>query len=272
MEKKKIQIADSQLEYVVVNRTAKNYLLCFPGFGQSAEDFQKLSRAYPNYKIVAVNLFFHGESYLRPKHVLENLQLRQFLTPIIEEEFDNKFSVIGYSMGGRFALATLNLFPENINQIYLLAPDGLVEGNWYKIATRTQWQRKTFKKALASYPKLLSMAMLLSNMGALNKGLLKFAQIHLKDRENRDRVYNTWTCFRNLKLSPGQFHYLLNRYGIKATLVLGQYDSVIPIKRIIPKLIESQYLTILQIPITHNKLFYYNFLDEKRNSSINSNE
>lgn len=272
MEKKEIQIGASQLDYVVFNKTAHKYLLCFHGFGQSGQEYKKLSIAYPDYKVIGVNLFFHGNSYLRPKQVIDNTFLRQFLKPLIENEFDSKFSVVGYSMGGRFALAALQLFPEKINQLYLLAPDGLVEGNWYKFATRTHMQQRLFRRAFNSYPALLSAATRLSKMGMLNKGLLKFAQIHLKNRTERDRVYNTWTSFRNIKISPEQLHYIINRYSIKATIVMGQYDRVIPIKRIVPKLIESQFLTIRQVPITHNKLFYYNFLDERKNSSINSNE
>lgn len=272
MEIKKVQVAASQLEYIVFNETAKKYLLCFHGFGQSGLDYTKLAKVYPSYKIVAVNLFFHANSYLRPKQILRPSDLKAFLNPLIAAEFPGKFSLVGYSMGGRFALTTFQLFPEKVKTVYLMAPDGLVEGNWYRFATRTSLQRKLFKKSFDSYRTFLALATQLSKIGALNKGLFKFAQMHLKNVEERNRVYDTWTCFRKLKLPPEELDRLLNKYQTKCILVLGQYDRVIPIQRIAPRLKENPLLIILQVPITHNKLFYYNFLDEKRNSSINSNE
>ncbi|MCB0497740.1 MAG: alpha/beta fold hydrolase [Cyclobacteriaceae bacterium] len=269
MTKNKVYIASSQLEYIVFNKESSKYLLCFHGFGQSANDFEKLAKAYTDYKIVGVNLFFHEESYLRPKRLVHPKFLKEFLAQLIEKELPEKFSLMGYSMGGRFALTTLKLFPEKIDTIYLLAPDGLVEGNWFRFATGSYIQRTIFKGAFSSYPTFISVATRFSKVGILNKGLLKFAEIHLKNEEERNRVYDSWTNFRKLKLSPYEFHYLISKYKVKSSVVLGMYDKVIPAKRIVSKLIESPMLKIYHVPITHNKLFYYNFLDQKKNSSIN---
>ena len=272
MELKIITVASNQLEYVVFNKEATKCLLCFHGFGQSGTEYAKLAKVYPAYKIVAVNLFFHQNSLFRSKKVLQASHLRAFLYPLIETEFQDKFSLVGYSMGGRFALTALKLFPEKVKAIHLMAPDGLVEGNWYRFATRTSLQRKIFRKSFDSFPAFLAVATQLSKVGVLNKGLFKFAQIHLKTQEERERVYNTWTYFRDLKLSPTELDLLLTRHQIHCTIILGLYDRVIPIQRIAPKLKQGPWLTVLQVPITHNKLFYYNFLDDRRNSSVNSNE
>ena len=164
-------------------------------------------------------------------------------------------------MGGRFALTTFSLFPERINSLYLIAPDGLVEGNWFKFATRNILQRTVFKLVLNSFPTFLVIAKSLSKIGVLNKGLLKFAQVNLQNKQERQRVYNTWTSFRSLKLSPQKLHAIATKYKIDTTIVLGNFDRVIPIKRIEPRLIKSKYLTFKKVAVTHHKLFYYNFLD-----------
>ena len=166
-------------------------------------------------------------------------------------------------MGGRFALTTLLLFPEKIDNLYLIAPDGLVEGNWFRFATNSKLQRILFKSVLNSFPTFLAIAKSFSKMGILNKGLLKFAQVHLQDKKERERVYNTWTSFRKLKLSTQKLHAIIFEHKIKTTVVLGNFDRVIPIKRIEPKLIKSDFLILKKLPITHQKLFYYNFLDRR---------
>lgn len=164
-------------------------------------------------------------------------------------------------MGGRFALTTIALFPDQIDNLYLIAPDGLVEGNWFRFATCSKIQRLLFKSVLNSYSIFITISNSLSKIGVLNKGLLKFAHVHLHNKLERERVYNTWTSFRKLKLSPKKLHVLTTQYHIETLIVLGNYDRVIPIHRIEPKLIKSRFLKLKKKPISHHKLFYYNFLD-----------
>ena len=164
-------------------------------------------------------------------------------------------------MGGRFALTTLKLFPQSVNCIYLIAADGLVASSIYKIATSTAFMRKIFKAALNSYPSLIKVSNTLTRMGLLNKGLLKFAQQHLKDKFERERIYNSWTSFRKLKLSPSQLASISAKNQIPVHIVLSTYDRAIPISRIKPHLIKNKYLHYKTVKITHNKLFYYNFLN-----------
>lgn len=175
-------------------------------------------------------------------------------------------------MGGRFALTTLSLYGEQINNLYLVAPDGLVTGNWYRFATRNQIQRLLFKIVLNSYPSFLMIAKSLSKLGILNKGLLKFSQVHLQNKQERARVYNTWTSFRLLTLAPKKLDSICIKHSINALIILGNYDRVIPVKRIEPKLIESPWLTVKKVDITHHKLFYYNFLNTAQKSTSKSIE
>ena len=175
-------------------------------------------------------------------------------------------------MGGRFALTTFYLFPEKVDNLYLIAPDGLVEGNWFRFATGGNLQRRLFKSVLHSFPTFLVIAKSLSKMGILNKGLLKFAKVHLQNIKERERVYNTWTSFRNLKVSPKELYTISTQYRIKTMIILGNYDRVIPIKRIEPKLIKTKFLILKKEPISHHKLFYYNFLNTAQNTTQKSIE
>jgi pimeloyl-ACP methyl ester carboxylesterase len=235
--------------------------MCFHGFGQIAEDFRQLGKQHPNYKVIAINLFFHGNSFLNPIIKLQPCDWKLYMDKLIKEEAINRFSIMGYSMGGRFALITLSLYGSQTDKLYLIAPDGLVEGNWYRFATRSRSQRKLFRLVLNSYPTFLAISKFLSKIGLINKGLLKFAQVHLQNKDERTRVYNTWTCFRLLNLSPNKLHTILKTYKIPTEIILGNYDRIIPLKRIESKVNDNSCFTIKKVPITHHKLFYYNFLD-----------
>ncbi len=164
-------------------------------------------------------------------------------------------------MGGRFALTTFKLYPKMVNTIYLVAADGIVSSTLFKVATGTTLMRGIFKWVLNSYPVFLYIANTLTRLGILNKGLLKFARLHMHKKVERDRIFKSWTTFRHLKLNPKEIANLSESYKIPVHIALGKYDRVIPVDRIKPHLIQSQFLDYKTVDITHQKLFYYNFLN-----------
>lgn len=257
---------------MVFNQSAPKTLICFHGFGQKASDYEWLSKQHTTYRLISINLFFHENSQLNPNQILSPTSWNLYLEKLIQIESIKRFSVVGYSMGGRFALATLSLCANQIDELFLIAPDGLVEGFWFKFATKNKTQRGLFKAVLKSYPTFLIIANSLSKLGFLNKGLLKFAKAHLHSKTERNRVYNTWTSFKELRLSPTKLNQALEDYKINCFLILGNCDRVIPIKRIEPRMTESHWLKIQKIPVSHHKLFYYNFLDPPDKSPHNSIE
>ncbi len=163
-------------------------------------------------------------------------------------------------MGGRFALTTLMLYPHLVNSIYLVAADGIVPSKLFKVATGTTLMRAIFKWMLNSYPAFLNISNALTNLGVLNKGLLKFAQLHMRDKKERDRIYKSWTTFRQLEMSPIEIASISEKYKIPVHIALGKFDRMIPVSRIKPYLINNPYLHYKTVEISHHKLFYYNFL------------
>ncbi len=163
-------------------------------------------------------------------------------------------------MGGRFALTTLKLYPQMVSAIYLVAADGIIASRLYKVATGTGFMRAIFKWMLNSYPTFLTISNTLTKLGILNRGLQKFAQLYMRDKKERDRIYDSWTTFRQLQLNPKDLASISVKYQIPVHIALGKYDRVIPVNRIKPHLVQNQFLDYKTVDITHHKLFYYNFL------------
>ncbi len=249
-----------QLEYHIFNSKANRPILCFHGYGQEASEYAWLAKEAPEYKIIAINLFYHGNSRLTKPYTISYTQLKIFIDLLLAQENITTFEVTGFSMGGRFALATTYLYAERINALYLVAPDGLVEGPWYKLATQTKIMRLIFKAVLHSYPVFVSLTKILAKIGILNKGLLKFASLYMQIPKERHRIFNTWTGFRNLTLAPQHLAKLIAEYNIHCTIILGKYDRVIPVKRLVTNKTKVAGAHYNVKPITHHKLFYFNFL------------
>lgn len=267
-----IILGSNKLEYFVYNESGSKTIICFHGFGQEAQEYKWIADNHIRYRVISINLFYHGNSVLSPKKVLSDVDWKSYFNKVIENEKLNNFSLIGYSMGGRFALTTLKIFPHKVDKIFLVAADGLVASRLFKIATGTIPMRLIFKGMLNSYSSFVRLSNTLSNLGILNKGLLKFAKHHMKDKSERDRIFNSWTSFKKLKLHPVQLAKISVKYQILVHITLGHYDRVIPVSRIKPHLVINEFLYYETVEITHNKLFYYNFLDTPQISTSKSIE
>lgn len=208
----------------------------FHGFGQDNNIFFPLSKVLSTqYTIYIFDLYFHGksiwgygESPLEKHHWKETIQ--EFLNANVIENF----SIAAFSLGGKFALATLEAWPEKIKEIVLLAPDGIKTSFWYSLATYPVLLRKIFKSMIHHPQRFISITKTLHAWGLVDKGLLKFAEFQMNSEEKRNRVYHSWVVFRHLKFDLNKIAALINQHKIPITIVVGQYDKVIKPKNMEP--------------------------------------
>ncbi|MEQ1588528.1 MAG: alpha/beta hydrolase, partial [Cyclobacteriaceae bacterium] len=105
---------NSSLAYQKSGHGEKSLLL-FHGFGQHHKIFETLTEALsPHYTLYAFDLFFHGQSKWEDETPLEKKMWREIMLQFLTENKIERFSVLGFSLGGKFTLATLELFPDRI--------------------------------------------------------------------------------------------------------------------------------------------------------------
>ncbi len=204
-------------------------LLMFHGFGQDNNSFYPLSKAISSqYTAYVFDLYFHGESHWGyGEDPLEKDHWKKTLEEFFRENRIEHFSLAGYSLGGKFALATLEAFPEKTKALVLLAPDGLKTSPWYSLATYPLMFRKLFKSMIDHPEKFQTLARILYQCGLVKKGVLKFAEFQMNSREKRARVYYSWVVFRHLKFNLKKIASLINSHQVPLTVVVGQFDQVI---------------------------------------------
>ena len=98
-------------------------VLAFHGFSRTLQDYAVYENfCSEQYTIYAVDLFYHGKSKIdgRKLRSFSKESLRELLVDFTAYLQLQKFSVIGYSMGGRIALFFLEQFPEQLNHLFLL--------------------------------------------------------------------------------------------------------------------------------------------------------
>ncbi len=212
--------------------TNKKKLLLFHGFGQDHHAFKGLEDSLQtSFTIFSFDIFFHGLSkWEMGEEPLEKLFWKELLIRFLKENEIDSFSLLGFSMGGKFVFATLEAFPERTESIFLLAPDGIKTNFWYSLATYPTAFRKLFKSMINKPQRFKAFENFAVRIGLIDKGILRFIESQMNSAEKRSRVYLAWVVFRHLKFDMQAIANLINSNKIKVTVIVGKYDKIITTK------------------------------------------
>ncbi|MCS7018831.1 MAG: alpha/beta hydrolase [Cytophagales bacterium] len=204
-------------------------LIAFHGFGQDGTFFAPLQQAMPQYTIYAIDLFFHGKSHWAdPTMRLTKNVWRELLNNFLATHHISEFDLMGFSMGGRIALVTYELFAAQINRLWLLAPDGIKSNAWYRVATRNCFLQGLFRYVTAEDKNLFHYGVqVLEKHQLLHPTLAKIAQQQMRTPALRRRVYNTWMLYRYLEPHLSKIAGLVRQYRPQVHIITGEYDRVI---------------------------------------------
>ncbi|MFC5271786.1 alpha/beta fold hydrolase [Adhaeribacter terreus] len=204
-------------------------LLAFHGFGQNLSYYVPVAEALKEmYTIYAFDLFFHGQSWLDKAHTpLTKDFLIELVQRFLQEEKLEKFSLAGFSMGGKFALTILESFPEKIYSVFLVAPDGIKTSFWYNVATYPGWLAGFFKRTVVKPQPFFKFVNVLNRFKLMHPAILRFAAHQMNSPAKRLKIYKSWTSFRLLQFDLPAIIKLLNRTEIPMVFFLGTFDKII---------------------------------------------
>jgi pimeloyl-ACP methyl ester carboxylesterase len=223
-----IEFEGSKLHYVKAGE-GKEILLFFHGFGQDHTIYIPLIQSLAGtYSLFIFDIFYHGRStWAHGERPLDKVTWRKIFNIFLSKNGIDKFSLVGYSLGGKFALATLDSFPDKVSKIFLIAPDGIRENVWHRIATSSFIMRRFLKGMIGNYNWFETLANTVVKWKIADPGLARFADYQMGTEAKRKRVYFTWVVFRRLKFSIRSLAKIINDYKIETTLIVGKYDTVI---------------------------------------------
>jgi len=207
----------------------KKTLLAFHGFGQTGRVMRPLAEAMEGaYRTCLIDIFYHGRSYWHEElGPLTKDHWQLILSQFLEHEEVDRFSMVAFSMGGKFLLATLEGMPQRVEHLYLIAPDGIRTSTWYSLASYPILFRKYFRSMIVRPWRFFSLMRFLRAVGILDDGLAKFASTQMDTRRKRRRVYYTWVMFRKLRFDKKRIARLINHHGISTDIFIGRYDKII---------------------------------------------
>jgi pimeloyl-ACP methyl ester carboxylesterase len=229
-----------QLRYnnAIINYTqwgkGKELLFAFHGFDEDAETYALLATTLGNtHTVIAIDMPYHGGTNWNGKLVFWPNELHQIIQLILKKhgyESATKYQLIGYSMGGRVALAYFEQYPQYVSKIILLASDGLHNSRWYWLVTQTKWGNQLFKYTMHHPAWLLNGLSIFGKVNVVSKGLSKIVHYYLANKDMRLHLYLRWTTMRKFKPNLQRIKTLLTKHQVKATLLFGKYDKIIVAK------------------------------------------
>jgi pimeloyl-ACP methyl ester carboxylesterase len=247
----------TRLSYIKAG-TGPEVILLFHGYGQDHAVFISYAeRLTESHTLYMIDLFFHGKStWDNNEQPLEKSEWKKLIGGILTENQIDSFSVLGFSMGGKFAMATLEAFPDRVKEIILLAPDGIKTSYWYSLATYPIGLRKVFRSMISNHKRFLNIASGAKRLGMIDKGVLRFVETQMDSEEKRKRVYYSWVVFRHLKFDLDNIVALINSHHIKLRLFVGRHDKIITAANMQRLISEVQGAQFEVVEAGHNNLIH----------------
>jgi pimeloyl-ACP methyl ester carboxylesterase len=163
---------------------------------------------------------------------------------------------MAFSMGGKFALTLVEVFPKQINRILLVAPDGIKTNFWYSLATYPGWMQGLFKRTVLRPVPFFKFVSLLDRYNIVDKGLLRFANWHMESTPKRLRIYKSWMGFSQLTFDIRKIVHSLNQHQTPVILFLGEFDNVIPQRSLQVFVKALQHCQLILLKTGHTLLLY----------------
>lgn len=221
-----VQVAGQQLHYLRMGQGGR-LLLAFHGYGNEAYLFHPFVKyLQKQYTIISINLPYHGKSKWDSRPLLP-LDLVNIVRSLMQQEGVTGLSLMGYSMGGRVCLSIIEHAPELIEQVLLIAPDGLVFNPFYYFAMRTSIGKGIFTYTLTHPRYFLWMLRGLKRIKVLDPSRYKFLTGHMRSDRERNFLLNVWPAMRLILPTAKKVKAAIRQYNIPMHIYMGKYDRII---------------------------------------------
>ena len=209
--------------YKLLHRSTNNWIIAFYGFGQQASVFQPLAdKLYDSHSFIVVDLPLQS-----PDGSISKKSFGEFMQTLVDKYQIKAITTIAYSMGCRFALCLPEFVPLQLEEMILIAPDGIHIRFWNRWATNTRIGHSLFRffvKSSFAYPTLLTTLRLFR---LIPKPLYLFSKWHMRDKASREQVYNAWMNMRDMLPNWDIASDTVKKYFIAISAYFGVHDKVI---------------------------------------------
>jgi pimeloyl-ACP methyl ester carboxylesterase len=220
----------SEISYVEFGQ-GPQLMIAFHGYGQDAKVYCEFESALSEkYTVVAVDLPHQGKTVWNEKTELEASELaeliRDFLTHL---GHSGNVSLMAYSLGGNYATGFFMNNPTKIDELWLIAADGLGPKKLFRLLTRTMLGRLFFRGFVHFPQPILFGLWLLKELKVYEKHVYQFFYNNISSKDRREELYKRWISASRLNVPRPKLISALNNSSVKLKMLFGIHDKVIPV-------------------------------------------
>jgi len=238
--------------------TGSKPMLAFHGYGMTGRQFNVLEKSIlSKYRVHGFDHFFHGDSVLEnweEKQIVAGMP-REMVKLYLQEWFklhgEQRVSLMAYSIGADFALILLEEFAEWIDEIILMAPDGITPYKGFEFLQQHPAGKQIFKKATKSNWIAPTVIKNLKRFKVIDHDLFTIAYNEIDTPKKRQDVYYTLNLIKHLKPNTLKLVEILNTGNIKSMFLFGKDDLLFPKKMAEPFLNQLKNAEIHEVPMGH---------------------
>lgn len=233
-------------------------MLAFHGYGMTGKQFHVLQKSITDrYYVHGFDHFFHGHSKLADwseKKIVSGMP-RQMVRLYLEEWFKvhgkQRVSLLAYSIGADIALILLEEFPEWIEQIILMAPDGIAPYKGFQFMQHHGVGKQLFRQAAKSKWIAPSILKNLKRFKVIDDDLYNIAYREIDTSAKRHDVYYSLNLIKHLKPDTAKLINVIKQHQVKCVFVFGQHDLLFPQRAAMPFLDNLPDAIVLNVPMGH---------------------
>ena len=228
---RKVFAGNLQLAYCVFGN-GKTPIIALHGHSKSPKDFESLGSE--DLRVLAPSLFHHGDSRFPTRRInrdpLKSEEFKSLIESVIHREKVEKFHLLAYSQGGRFALKILECCPEKVQSMTLLSPDGIDLHGFYDRSAQSKFNQRMMR-VFEYQPRLLYNFIRFANViGATNDKVVQLAKGFTQNKESMKVASRTWRNFRAIRTLPEDAGELIREHHIPFQIIMGEFDGIFPPK------------------------------------------
>lgn len=207
----------------------KKVLIAFHGFGQDAMTYEPLARLIgEEYTLISFDFPGDSASLWKGRKMPDLKVLYYFIQRICAEFQVDKVSLMGFSMGARPALCLTGYMSEKVEELILLAPDGLKKNIWFYLATHNIYGKLLFRQVLKNPKKWSDYLEKLVRLGVVKKQWHLLASNALANPSLMEKVNIAWPFTRNFIPQQHFIQKKIRKKKIPLLLFMGNRDVVFP--------------------------------------------
>jgi pimeloyl-ACP methyl ester carboxylesterase len=238
--------------------TGTKPMLAFHGYGMTGRQFEVLQKSIlTQYRVYSFDHFFHGETRLNnwPETQILSGMPKSLMRNYLEEWFNQhgrqRISLMGYSIGANLALVLLEDYAEWVDEVILMAPDGLSVYKGFNFLMHQPVGKLLFKTVTKSNWLAPGVLKGLKKVKFIDDSLYKIAYNEMDTPQKRQDVYYTLNLIKQLQPNVVKITEQINKHNIKCHLIFGKHDMLFPKSAAMPFINRLQNPQVHEVPMGH---------------------